>query len=75
MPAGSLGSLKIQRLLETHGIDFRLSAATNDELAAIEPADSVLDVELDQAPLITLLTAARSVHTSTPLHKRPAYSR
>src|SRR5215470_19713010 len=76
------GSREIERLLKTHGIDFRLSAgnkrlsfdlkqpivvmkhrdirvtavcARDAELAAVEPADPVLDVELDHAPFRHLL--------------------
>src|SRR6266436_9999881 len=82
MPAGSSRSLEIDRLLKTHGVDFRLSARNkrfaldliqpiavmkhrdigvttihpcDSELAAVEPADAVLDVELDQAPFRHLL--------------------
>src|SRR5215831_11591843 len=73
---GSSLSWKIERLLKTHGIDFRLSArnkrlafdliepivvmkhcdvrvttarSRDAELTTVEPADSMRDVELDQA--------------------------
>src|SRR4029077_9601763 len=73
---------EIERLLETHGVDFRLSApnkrfafeliqpivvmkhrdvrvtavrSRDSELAAVDPANPVLDVELDQAAFGHLL--------------------
>jgi len=79
---GSSGSREIERLLETHAVDFRLSARDkrlafdliqsivmmkhsdvrvttahphDAELAAVESADSVPDIELDQAPFRHLL--------------------
>jgi len=79
---GPSGSRKIERLLETHGVDFRLPARNkrfafdliqpiatmkygdvrvtaarprDAELPAVGPADSVRDIELDQAPFRHLL--------------------
>jgi hypothetical protein len=97
-PVDSSDSWEIERLLETHGINFRLPAANkrpsfdliqkivmmkhcdvgvttvrsrDAELAAVDPADSVLDVELDQASFRHLLYGI--VHQAVFLNLIPRF--